>query len=199
MMRELGSNFWDYLSDFLPLLSHSPPWLWWSRFSMIVWSITSPQVKHRQLKKGPFGAENSSWIIIPLHRSHFILSSRKLSLWDHEDLNKVSAVFYWKKYNCYNLLSLLGPSAVFKNHWEPWGWNLGDVRAERAWGAISTLVGASDDRMGEAETLAGEVSISATYRLFPTPQKKRGFDFHIFTSETWFLTDDPLPISPRNL
>ncbi len=71
--------FWDYLFHFLPLLSHSPPWLWWSRFSMIVWSTTSPQIKHRQLKKGPFGLKNSSWIIIPLHRLHFTLSSLKLS------------------------------------------------------------------------------------------------------------------------
>ena len=89
--------FWDYLFDFLPLLSHSPPWLWWSRFSMIVWSTTSPQIKHRQLKKGPFEPKNSSWIIIPLHRSHFTLSSPKLSLWDHGDWNKVNAVFYWKR------------------------------------------------------------------------------------------------------
>jgi hypothetical protein len=29
------------------------------------------------------GSKNSSWIIIPLHRSHFTLSSKKLSLWDH--------------------------------------------------------------------------------------------------------------------
>ena len=80
--------FWDYLSDFLPLLSHSPPWLWWSRFSMIVWSTTSPQIKHRQLKKGPFEPKNSSWIIIPLHRSHFTFTSPKLSPWDQGDWNK---------------------------------------------------------------------------------------------------------------
>ena len=89
--------FWDYLFDFLPLLSHSPPWVWWSRFSMIVWSITSPQIKHRQLKKGPFEPKNCSWIIIPLHRLHFTLTSKKLSLWDHGDWNKVNAAFYWKR------------------------------------------------------------------------------------------------------
>jgi hypothetical protein len=33
-------------------------------------------------------------------------------------------------------------------------------------GAISTLVGVNDDRMGEAETLSGEVSISAIDALF---------------------------------
>jgi hypothetical protein len=33
-------------------------------------------------------------------------------------------------------------------------------------GAISTLVGVSDGRMGEAETLSGEVSISAIDALF---------------------------------
>jgi len=31
---------------------------------------------------------------------------------------------------------------------------------------ISTLVGVSDDRMGEADTLSGEVSISAINVLF---------------------------------
>jgi len=36
-----------------------------------------------------------------------------------------------------------------------------DIHAERAWEAISTPVGVSDDRMGEVETLSGEVSISA--------------------------------------
>jgi hypothetical protein len=86
--------FWDYLSDFLPLLSHSPPWFWWSRFSAIVWSTTSPQIKHRQLKKGPFEPKNSSWIIIPLHRLHFTLTSQTLSRWDPGDWNKVNAVFY---------------------------------------------------------------------------------------------------------
>ncbi len=114
-------RFWDYLFHFLPLLSHSPPWLWWSRFSMIVWSTTSPQIKHRQLKKGPFGPKNSSWIIIPLHRSHFTLSSPKLSLWDHRDWNKVNAVFYWKNCYNYNLLSFLGPSDGFRNHGGAWG------------------------------------------------------------------------------
>jgi hypothetical protein len=33
-------------------------------------------------------------------------------------------------------------------------------------GAISTLVGVSDERMGEAETLSGEVSISPIDALF---------------------------------
>ena len=65
--------FWGYLFHLLPLLSHSPPRLWWPRFSMIVWSITSPQIKHRQLWKGPSVSKNSSWIIIPLHRSHLII------------------------------------------------------------------------------------------------------------------------------
>jgi len=48
-------------------------------------------------------------------------------------------------------------------------------------GAISTLVGVSDDRMGEAETLSGEVSISAINHLFQTYQKKPRFDIHIFS------------------
>ena len=132
---------------------------------MIVWATTSPQIRHRQLKKRPLRPKNSSWIIIPLHRSHFTLSSPKLSLWDHGDWNKVNAIFYWKRgyiprLSCrwnifihpnplwrwdrsnliwlyivlkatfillftsylfyYNLLSFLGPSDVFKNHWEPW-------------------------------------------------------------------------------
>jgi hypothetical protein len=104
-----GKTKWDYLSHFLPLLSHSPPWLWWSRLSMIVWSTTSPQIKHRQLRKGPFGLENFSWIIIPLHRSHFTLSSPKMSLWDHEAWNKISVSIF-----NYNLLSFLRPSDVFE-------------------------------------------------------------------------------------
>ena len=133
---------------------------------MIVWSTTSPQIKHRQLKEGPFGPKSSSWIIIPLHRLHFTLSSKKLSLWDHGvgirqtpyftvkdiisqgevagetslftqsryeggmEANQIDYISFWKQllscflphiHFCYNLLSFLGPSDVFKNHWEPWG------------------------------------------------------------------------------
>ena len=85
---------------------------------MIVWSTTSPQIKHRQLKKGPFGPKNSSRIIIPLHRSHFTLSSEKLISWDHGDLNKIKAGILLRKMLCpgtnYSLFSFLGPQ--FKHY-----------------------------------------------------------------------------------
>ena len=66
----------------------------------------------------------------------------------------------------YSLLSFLEPSDVFKNRREHWG------RSCRAClGAISTPVGVSDERMGEAETLSGEVSISPIDALFLVHRK----------------------------
>ena len=120
-------HFWCYFLNFLPLLFHSPPWLWWSRFSMMVWSTTSPQMTHRQLKKGPLEPKNSSWTIIPLHRSHFTLTSEEISLWDREDLKRN-----------YSLFSFLGPQSCFRPNLAI-KWNLFKREGETfAWRAESS-------------------------------------------------------------